>query len=159
MLNRKIPLMTIPCFLTQRSRYDFLFDLPKDDYKAWARGLKKAGYATDRKYPKKLISLIERYQLYKFDDETATKTIEEWAKIPEFGEPVDKSEEAVKIIQVIEVEEREIAEIPSTYHIVKQGDTLYSISKQYQISLEELKTINKLPNNTIEIGQQLKIKH
>ena len=39
----------------------FLFDLNVDDYKGWARGLKKAGYATDRKYPEKLIDLIERY--------------------------------------------------------------------------------------------------
>ena len=36
-------------FLTGRGRYEFLFDLKPDDYKAWAKGLKKAGYATDRK--------------------------------------------------------------------------------------------------------------
>ena len=55
-------------FLTNRVRYSFLFDLKKDDYKQWAKGLKKAGYATDPKYPQKLIDLIQRYQLYKYDN-------------------------------------------------------------------------------------------
>ena len=43
-------------FLTGRKRYAFLFKLRKDDYKGWARGLRKAGYATDKKYPQKLIT-------------------------------------------------------------------------------------------------------
>ena len=47
----------------QRSRYAFLFELEPTDYKGWAKGLKKAGYATDPAYPQKLISLIERYHL------------------------------------------------------------------------------------------------
>ena len=55
-------------FLSNRARYSFLFDLKKDDYKQWAKGLKKAGYATDPKYPQKLIDLIQRYELYKFDN-------------------------------------------------------------------------------------------
>ena len=55
-------------FLTNRGRYSFLFDLKKDDYKRWAKGLKNAGYATDPKYPQKLIDLIERYELYKYDN-------------------------------------------------------------------------------------------
>ena len=55
-------------FLTTRGRYSFLFDLKKDDYKRWAKGLKNAGYATDPKYPQKLIDLIERYELYKYDN-------------------------------------------------------------------------------------------
>ena len=55
-------------FLSNRGRYSFLFDFKRDDYKQWARGLKKAGYATDPKYPQKLIDLIERYELYKYDN-------------------------------------------------------------------------------------------
>ena len=50
-------------FLSERSRYARLFKLKKSDYKGWAKGLKAAGYATDPKYPAKLISLIERYNL------------------------------------------------------------------------------------------------
>lgn len=57
-------------FLANRSHYAFLFDLKKTDYKAWARGLKKAGYAEDPAYPSKLINLIERYELYKYDTQS-----------------------------------------------------------------------------------------
>ena len=56
-------------FLHKHSRYSFLFDIDITDYKAWARGLKKAGYATSPTYAEKLINLIERYHLYKFDVE------------------------------------------------------------------------------------------
>ena len=55
-------------FLSNRSRYAFLFDEDPTDYKAWARGLKKAGYATNKRYADLLIDLIERYELHKFDD-------------------------------------------------------------------------------------------
>ena len=54
-------------FLRYRDRYKFLFDFPVTDYKAWANGLKKAGYATDPAYPAKLIKLIEDYDLGRFD--------------------------------------------------------------------------------------------
>ena len=54
-------------FLRYRDRYKFLFDFKITDYKAWANGLKKAGYATDPAYPAKLIKLIEDYDLSRFD--------------------------------------------------------------------------------------------
>ena len=54
-------------FLRYRDRYKFLFDLDPNDYKGWAHGLKKAGYATDSSYPQKLIRLIEEYELYEYD--------------------------------------------------------------------------------------------
>ena len=54
-------------FLRYRDRYKFLFDFEITDYKAWANGLKKAGYATDPAYPAKLIKLIEDYGLSRFD--------------------------------------------------------------------------------------------
>ncbi len=54
-------------FLLSNKRYDFLFDYGSTDYKAWAKGLRKAGYATDPKYPSKLIGIIQKYQLSKFD--------------------------------------------------------------------------------------------
>ena len=55
-------------FLTERGRYSFLFEYQKTDYKAWAKGLKKAGYATNPKYPTLLIDLIEKYDLSRFDN-------------------------------------------------------------------------------------------
>ncbi|MDD2633640.1 MAG: glucosaminidase domain-containing protein [Bacteroidales bacterium] len=54
-------------FLSQRSRYAFLFELPITDYKGWAHGLKKAGYATNPKYAGMLIKIIEELELYKYD--------------------------------------------------------------------------------------------
>jgi len=57
-------------FLANRKRYAKLFQLDKDDYRGWAKELRRAGYATDKRYPQKLIALIERYELYKFDDES-----------------------------------------------------------------------------------------
>ncbi|MBP6810744.1 MAG: LysM peptidoglycan-binding domain-containing protein [Saprospiraceae bacterium] len=49
------------------TRYSFLFNLDRTDYKGWARGLQSAGYATAPDYADKLINLIERYKLYQYD--------------------------------------------------------------------------------------------
>ena len=54
-------------FLSERGRYSFLFTYKKSDYKKWAKGLKKAGYATNPKYASLLIDLIEKYELYNYD--------------------------------------------------------------------------------------------
>ena len=117
-------------FLKTRSRYDFLFEIKTNNYKAWAKGLKKAGYATDPKYPEKLISLIERFELNKFDLKKSKKTEE----ISFDGFQINRQ-----------------------IHKVSKGDTLYSISKKYEISLESLIKINKIENQTIYLGQKLKI--
>ena len=55
-------------FLVDRDRYKSLFELKRKDYEGWAKGLKAAGYATDPKYAEKLISLIERFELNRFDE-------------------------------------------------------------------------------------------
>jgi len=115
-------------FLTQRSRYQGLFKLKKNDYKGWAKGLKKAGYATDPKYPNKLISIVERYNLDAFDDAVLG------------GERGDSPKN----------NETKIAT-----HEVKKGDTLYNIARRYNITVETLKEYNGLTDNTISIGQEL----
>lgn len=69
-------------FLRYRDRYKFLFDLKTTDYKGWAYGLKKAGYATDPNYPAKLIKYIEDYKLYEYD----TMTCEESERLEEVAE-------------------------------------------------------------------------
>ncbi|CAH0999624.1 hypothetical protein LEM8419_00924 [Neolewinella maritima] len=56
-------------------RYGFLFRLEPTDYKAWARGLRKSGYATNPRYPELLITLIERHQLYQYDVPGATTPV------------------------------------------------------------------------------------
>lgn len=123
-------------FLSGRSRYAFLFDLPNDDYKAWAKGLRKAGYATDRQYPQKLIGLIERYQLHEFDDMVGAK---------DYGRAPRKDLVMAR------------KPVIST-HTVKQGDTLYSISKRYSVSVDDLMRWNYMYNSNISVGQELTVK-
>ena len=118
-------------FLTTRSRYDFLFDLNHTDYKGWAKGLKKAGYATDPKYPQKLIYLIEKYNLNAYD-----------TQVKEAGY------DATTLV----------ATESETTHTVQKGDTLYSLSKKYYVSVDELKQINNLRDASLSIGQELKVK-
>jgi flagellum-specific peptidoglycan hydrolase FlgJ len=120
-------------FLTSRPRYSGLFQLDKGDYKAWAKGLKAAGYATDVKYPEKLIGLIERYQLNKFDSEVLGT---------EYVPAISQSQYAVNA---------------DMHHVVK-GDTLYSISKKYNLTVEELKKKNNISENAISLGQSLIVK-
>ncbi|MGB6154131.1 MAG: glucosaminidase domain-containing protein [Pricia sp.] len=122
-------------FLTGRSRYAFLFDLPNDDYKQWAKGLRKAGYATDRRYPEKLIALIERHNLDRYDT-AVTKA--GYGKNTKTQVAVAKSQFAS--------------------HIVKAGDTLYSISKRYAVSVNELKRWNYLYDDNLSVGQELTVK-
>lgn len=54
-------------FLMSRPRYEFLFGYADSDYRSWAHGLKKAGYATNPEYAYRLIKIIEDYELYKYD--------------------------------------------------------------------------------------------
>lgn len=61
-------------FLRYRDRYKFLFENEVTDYRSWAYGLKKAGYATDPEYPAKLIRLIEDYRLHDFDTMSVAET-------------------------------------------------------------------------------------
>jgi len=82
-------------FLSTRSRYAALFSLPINDYKGWAYGLKKAGYATNPDYPKILIRLIETNKLYLLDDTTVNteETVKEETVI---AEPKSKSKQNAK---------------------------------------------------------------
>ncbi|MDF0709119.1 glucosaminidase domain-containing protein [Flagellimonas okinawensis] len=118
-------------FLSTRSRYAFLFNYKRDDYKKWAHGLRQAGYATDRKYPQKLIALIERYDLHKFDEAVVAN-----------GLPTVRETRQYEVFT----------------HTVKKGDTLYAISKRYDISVDELRRLNNLNDNIISIGQVLNIR-
>jgi LysM repeat protein len=62
-------------FLVNGSRYRELFSLGSTDYKGWAHGLKKAGYATDPRYPELLIRKIEEYRLWAYDTGATGPTV------------------------------------------------------------------------------------
>ena len=112
-------------FLLNRTWYADLFKLEKNDFKSWAKGLKAAGYATDPKYAEKLIGIIGRYQLDRFDNEV-------------LGINSDPANTAVS---------------NSSVYQVSPGDTLYSISKKFNLSVVELKQKNNLSDNAISVGQ------
>lgn len=131
-------------FLTTRGRYSSLFKLDKDDYEAWAHGLKAAGYATDPKYPAKLIGIIERYELASYDAEVLGKSYS-----PKKVEDVPVTTETPQLASV---------NVGSDSYKVAQGDTLYSISRKYNLSVAELMKLNGLTSNAISIGQILKVK-
>ena len=116
-------------FLKGRKWYDPLFKLDKADYKSWAKGLKAAGYATDPKYSEKLISIIERYHLDQYDAE------------------VLGYEYVVNSTQLASSKNKE--------YQVSKGDTLYSISKKFNVSIDDLKKKNNISDNALSIGQNL----
>lgn len=161
----------------KRKRYSALFQLDKNDYKNWAYGLKQAGYATNPKYPDLLINLIEKYQLHQYDQSESEKQkiIREDRVFTEINAniPVEQKKFAPVATppskQVITTPDS-TADTPvvstpvytsssnsSKYYTVKQGDTLYNISKRYNLTVEELRAINNLLDSGIKIGQQLQI--
>ena len=82
-------------FLRGRERYKALFELDPTDYKGWARGLRRAGYATDPGYATKLINLIEDFQLYRFDTMTEDDLPAGAAAEPVAAEPAGRSSSVI----------------------------------------------------------------
>ena len=123
-------------FLTQRGRYAFLFDYNIKNYKKWAYGLRKAGYATDRKYPSKLLKIIEDYHLYEFDN-------------------IKKSTYIKKLKEANHRKSSKRSKIKRKRYEVEKGDTLYAISRKFSISVADLKALNNLTDNTLSLGQKL----
>ena len=109
-------------FLTSNQRYAFLFELKKDDYIAWARGLKKAGYATNPYYADRLIQLIEEEKLYIFDQSDVCP------------------ENQVQPTQLIAREDLYINRVKVIRS--KHGDTFYKLSLSTGITLRQLHKYN-----------------
>lgn len=108
-------------FLVGRSRYASLFKLKITDYKGWARGLKKAGYATDPRYAQRLIDIIELYGLDKYDKKGGLKWMKE---NPNPHQPYVAN--------------------GLLYIVVRSGDTWKSISKEFDLSQSKLRKYNDL---------------
>lgn len=124
--------------LTGKKRYSNLFTLRKGDYKAWAKGLREAGYATDPKYPEKLIGYIELYNLHEYDTKVLGKN--------------SKKEETKVLVQ------DDFGTDQANLYEIQKGDTFYSVSKKFNLSVDELKQKNNLTENTLSIGQKLIVK-
>lgn len=152
-------------FLKGSRRYSFLFELKKTDYKGWCRGLKKAGYATNKKYAHLLIDMIERYDLNQYvkkkkgrknkkekstkkDSEIKPKIVEEidnrsGARLEEEGDDDFEIEVGAKTSEIMKSANW------INYVEVKSGDTYYSLSKKYNIPISRLYKYNECNSDTI----------
>ncbi len=132
-------------FLTSRSNYSKLFELKTTDYKGWAKGLKQSGYATDPKYPERLITLIEKYELFQFDSPNKQK---KKVKKEAQSEPSNASKK---------IQEREIFRLGiKKYIILKEGDTFSKIAKETDKYLWQLYKYNNLsPDDKLTPGEKL----
>ncbi|MBC7759512.1 MAG: glucosaminidase domain-containing protein [Phormidesmis sp. FL-bin-119] len=131
----------------KRKRYASLFELNKDDYRGWAAGLKAAGYATNPRYADLLITLVERYDLSKYDRKEG------------YIEKIKREDKVLtEIVQNIpEEKKQETSKAPVEMNIyeVKQGDTMYSIAKRFAITIDDLKILNDLGSADVKLGQLL----
>ncbi|WP_119078639.1 glucosaminidase domain-containing protein [Chitinophaga alhagiae] len=141
-------------FLRNNPRYKFLFDLNPEDYKAWAYGLKTAGYATSRTYPQQLIQIIERYNLQQYNTlamsnaplPTGPVFVQEEGYAPEAPRPqagqtapVAAAPAAVKYPQgaVFKINGRKVI-------FVEEGTALIQVANQRNIRLSSLLKYNDL---------------
>ena len=122
----------------KRQRYAFLFDYKITDYKSWAYGLKQAGYATDPKYPQKLINIIETYNLYEFDSEGDKTTGGEEKR--EDKKKEDKLLKEDNLFGYVEIINNGVR----CYKLLTD-DSFKNISKATGISIKRLLYYNDLP--------------
>ena len=161
-------------FLNKYSRYEFLFNYKITDYKSWAKGLKKAGYATNSKYPELLIKIIEENKLYQFDREKIDQNLISGkrniymhpnkikyviSQNQETYETIAKSLN-IKLKQILKYNDDNklsVLKVGSKVfiqpkrnrskqrtHLVNKGEDLRSISQTYGIKMKSLKKRNEL---------------
>ena len=114
-------------FLTTKSRYAVLFQLPSNDYKAWARGLKDAGYATNPQYADLLINVIDELKLYELDETTITSL---------------KPESLVVSSGLFSPHQVSIHANKVRYIVARKGDTYVRIAKEFDMGLWQLYRYN-----------------
>lgn len=116
-------------FLTGQPRYQFLFSLKQGDYRAWAKGLRQAGYATDPAYSQNLIQIIEMYRLHELDGLEVAQT---W-----------NDEELFFLDEVNPFHSSRVKLINKTKVVIAQpGMTLEEVALNYGVSLRQLDKYN-----------------
>ena len=132
-------------FLKRGARYAFLFNLKITDYKGWSRGLKKAGYATDPSYANRLITIIEDYELYKYDTRSLGE-VRNWDKTLK-KKPWLANPHKVYIANDI------------AYIVARDGDAFKLLGKEFDISWKKLVKYNDLHKEyTLESGDIIYLK-
>jgi LysM repeat protein len=118
-------------FLTSNNRYSNLFTLQIDDYRSWAKGLSKAGYATNPNYASRLISIIEDLKLYSFDE-----GIKHPRPIKEYASSQGHKVHSLNDLNIVKA---------------KNGDTYYKLAKRFGLTLRQIHKYN----NTKQYNQEL----
>lgn len=121
-------------FLARQPRYRSLFRLKRTDYKGWAMGLKKCGYATSPTYAKQLIGIIELYKLHKYDKaKKYDKFMVERSSVKDVAPSIN--------LHPIHIYNK------NYYLNVRQGDTFRSIAREVGISYKKLAKYNERDKN------------
>lgn len=151
-------------FLKANQRYAFLFELEPTDYRGWAHGLKKAGYATNPRYPAVIIKLVEEYQLQDYslialgkisdNDTRFTKTDAATTpeSVPPAPAPEDTDEAAISQPSYPE-NQFEINETKVVF--VKKGTPYLTVAKQYNVSLSRIFEFNDMKPCEMAASDQL----
>jgi hypothetical protein len=133
----------------KRPRYAKLFQLDKNDYAGWANGLKAAGYATNPNYPQLLINVIQKYKLDQYDrSETEIQKVKREDRVL-----TQINDNALMAHQDSTIQNT----ANNKFYTVTTGDTLYSISRRFGLTVDDLKALNNLADNNIKIGQKLMV--
>ncbi len=137
-------------WLTQRSRYSALFTLDPGDYRAWAHGLKKAGYATDPAYGEKLISIIEKFELHKIQPTASPSNLNLVLKTETKEKDRVLQKESVKTEAVSDQNKAGVWMMNKVRFVyANQGMQLSEISKKYDIPIKKLQAYNPVLSDRI----------
>ena len=133
-------------FLKQSNRYHFLFDLDRTDYVGWASGLKRAGYATNPLYVKKLTDLVEKFNLQQYTYEaisTSSKVVGE--VISSNNKPSED-----KPINLTHIDDPSIMYKGLKGFWVGKGETLLPKALEKNIRYAKLLALNDLPDQALQ---------
>jgi flagellum-specific peptidoglycan hydrolase FlgJ len=146
-------------FLTKTPRYSSLFSLSQTDYKGWAHGLRKAGYATNPDYANMLIRKIEENKLYVFDNgrqpSVARTEDRKQTENDVTGNAPVYNTKVSSTVSVPEKPQRVMENNRIQYIIVRDGETKTSIEKEFQLLKWELSKYNELPDEFVPQPGQL----
>ncbi|MCG6190432.1 glucosaminidase domain-containing protein [Maribellus maritimus] len=137
-------------FLMNNARYSFLFELDPTDYKSWARGLKKAGYATAGHYDKTLIKIIEDFKLFRLDYEISFEQIGAYRDNPITNQGISNTltinpYRAHKVINMNNLDAV----------VAKEGDTYEIIAQEFDLRNWELYKFNDQPKGYVPLENEV----
>lgn len=136
-------------FMSNNKQYAFLFKYDHTEYKKWAKGLQRSGYARSRVYASHLMKTIKTYELYQYDyariDTTIINDSTNYTIVYDFP-----------VVEIKEVKKKSNSKNSSSIkHKVKNGQSLYFLSRKYHVSVEKIKKKNGLKSNLIKPGKVL----